>query len=517
MKCLDCEKEFQPEKDDLLPARRCQDCRVRLLLSFRNERSLYKRRCDLCGKDFIGVYAPDSPYTVYCSQCWWSDNWSPHKFGMAYDENRSFFDQFKELYSQVPHLGMSVTDSENSEYCNFVDKQKNCYLTVNASENESLFYCERAFNSKDSLECNGLTRCQLCYWNLSCRDCYHTCFSEFCENMIDCFFCSDSKSCQNCFGSFGLRSQKFVFLNEQLIEDEYKKRIDSLRLNTYDGVEKAKELVYQHWLKYPHRYANITLSEDVIGDNVTRSKHCSYIFDADEMENCKHCYVGLKSKEAQYCVPADAAEHCYNNMSLWKTYNIHCSHSCWWGSDIMYSYGCMYGQHLLGCVSLRHSQYCILNKRYEEDEYRRINGKIIDQLKKENIYGEYFPVSFSPFAYNETIAQEHYPLTKERAIKLGYNFKEEQVYSNKSGGCIVCGKLYKIIKQEKELYEKIGVPEPKKCSSCRYEERMKRRNPRRLYARQCAYAGCDKKLMSSFAQDRPEIIFCAEHYQKEYN
>jgi DNA-directed RNA polymerase subunit RPC12/RpoP len=516
MKCLDCSREFIPDKKDLLPARRCSDCRVRILLSYRNERSLYQRKCDLCQRDFIGVYPPDSKYKVYCSKCWWSDQWDPYQYGLAFNAQLPFLEQFYSLYSQVPHLGMNTTDSENSDYCNFADKQKDCYLVVNATQNENLYYCERAFSSKDSLECNGLTNCQLNYWNLSCRDCYHICFSEFCENMTDCWFCSNCKSCQDCFGSFGLRNQKFVYFNQQLTEKKYIKTVETYCNASPQNFDQLKQQVYQHWQKFPHRYANVLLSENVTGDNVTRSKNSVYVFDADEMENCYHCYVGLKAKDSQYCVPADEAEHCYNSMSTWKSYNTNCSNACWYGSDIFYSHNCMNGQHLIGCDGLQKARYCILNKKYQPEEYEKIKTEIIKQLKQDNIYGEYFPASFNPFAYNETIAQEHYPLNKEQAVKLGYKWKEENI--NKTpDGCIQCGKPFKIIKQEKELYKKIGVPEPQKCPKCRYEERIQRRNPRRLYQRECQHKDCHKKLMSSFSEDRPEIIYCAEHFQQEYN
>jgi predicted metalloendopeptidase len=41
-------------------------------------------------------------------------------------------------------------------------------------------------------------------------------------------------------------------------------------------------------------------------------------------------------------------------------------------------------------------------------------------------YGEFFPSELSPFCYNETIAQEYFPLTKEQAIKQGYKWKERE-------------------------------------------------------------------------------------------
>lgn len=33
--------------------------------AWRNERHIYRRECDLTGKEIISMYHPDSPYTVY--------------------------------------------------------------------------------------------------------------------------------------------------------------------------------------------------------------------------------------------------------------------------------------------------------------------------------------------------------------------------------------------------------------------------------------------------------------------
>ena len=41
-------------------------------------------------------------------------------------------------------------------------------------------------------------------------------------------------------------------------------------------------------------------------------------------------------------------------------------------------------------------------------------------------WGEFFPSSMSPFSYNETIAQEHFPLAREEALKRGYAWRDEK-------------------------------------------------------------------------------------------
>src|SRR3990167_4454590 len=83
--CQNCKKDFVIEPDDFdfyekmkVPAPTfCPDCRLQRRLSFRNERMLYKRACDLCGKQVISAYRPENGYNMYCQECWWSDKWNP--------------------------------------------------------------------------------------------------------------------------------------------------------------------------------------------------------------------------------------------------------------------------------------------------------------------------------------------------------------------------------------------------------------------------------------------------------
>ena len=43
----------------------CPEERQRRRLLFRNERKLYKRKCDATGETIVSMYSPDNPRTVY--------------------------------------------------------------------------------------------------------------------------------------------------------------------------------------------------------------------------------------------------------------------------------------------------------------------------------------------------------------------------------------------------------------------------------------------------------------------
>ena len=93
---------FDGEKQPIPAPTLCPRCRAQRRLTFRNERNLYKRKCDATGEDIISIYSPDSPYKIYNANFWWSDRWDPMSYGRDFDFSRPFFDQFKELLLDIP-------------------------------------------------------------------------------------------------------------------------------------------------------------------------------------------------------------------------------------------------------------------------------------------------------------------------------------------------------------------------------------------------------------------------------
>ena len=76
--------------------------------------------------------------------------------------------------------------------------------------------------------------------------------------------------------------------------------------------------------------------------------------------------------------------------------------------------------------------------------------------------------------------------------------------------CKITGKPYKIIPQELKFYKDMGIPIPRICPDQRHKERMTLRNPRKLWARKCMK--CQKDIQTTYAPERPEIVYCEECY-----
>ncbi|MBI5622039.1 hypothetical protein HY933_04230 [Candidatus Falkowbacteria bacterium] len=224
---------------------------------------------------------------------------------------------------------------------------------------------------------------------------------------------------------------------------------------------------------------------------------------------------------------------CYQLQgSAYNNYSIFCSQN-WKNSNNVYCDLCVGGGDCFGCVGLINYKYCILNKQYDKEEYERVVVKIIRHMQQTGEWGEFFPSILTPFAYNESVAYEYFPLTKEAVLAKGWRWRDEErknyqpqiyVVPDKIGevkddilnsvlACIHCGKNYKIIPQELEYYRQYDICIPQQCPDCRHLSRMALRNPRKLFERQCDQCGRD--LKTTYAPDRPETVYCEECYQKE--
>ena len=128
-------------------------------------------------------------------------------------------------------------------------------------------------------------------------------------------------------------------------------------------------------------------------------------------------------------------------------------------------------------MSLKNNKFCILNKQYTKEEYEELMPRIIEHMKKENSYGEFFPVDLTVYGYNETKAFEWFPMAESEVRARGWKWREKDVRqylpgTNEILACVDCGKNYRIIPYERNFYEKLGLLIPKKCPDCKHYERI---------------------------------------------
>jgi hypothetical protein len=248
-----------------------------------------------------------------------------------------------------------------------------------------------------------------------------------------------------------------------------------------------------------------------------------------------------------------------------------------------------------------------LNKQYSREDYHSLVPRIIEQMKtlpyrdekgRSYQYGEYFPPEMAPFAYNESIAQQYLPLSKAGVVERGYRWRDQEQRNyqitlpaaslpdnikdvpdsivNEMIGCMhsdpknptrgepaepsqsisrpepaegcneQCTTAFKIIKDELQFYRRMNLPLPRLCPNCRHYQRLKQRNPLKLWHRRCMCMGmtngqqpttngqqraayqyqntakhfhgdqpCPIEFETSYSPDRKEIVYCERCYNSE--
>jgi hypothetical protein len=577
--CQNCKKDFVIEPEDfnfyekikVPPPTWCPECQFIRRMVFRNQNQLYHRTNNSKTseiKKLISIYSEDKPVLVYDHNSWWGDSWDVYLYGRDYDFSRPFFEQMRDLIREVPWPNLMNWNSVNSDYCNCTAEGKNCYLVFGGDFSEDCSYCTFNFHSRDSQDLFFVEKCELCYESIDIEDCYRLSFSKFSKNCSDSMFLFDCINCTNCIGCVSLRNKSNCIFNEQYSKEEYLNIVTKFKLDMHDGIEEFKKKFYEFKLKFPHKYAQILKSVNCTGDNIIGGKNCLRCFDTNGGEDLKDAImVGFGSKNLADSRSVSHAGHgselIYDSFGVFSgCQNVKFSIFVSSGINVTYGYNCPTGSNLFGCVGVKNGSYCILNKRYSKEEYEKLVPKIIDHMNempyidtqgKVYKYGEFFPTELSPFAYNETIASEHFPLTENQALKQGYMWKkkEERNYKitmpagdipqkisevsdailNEVLGCEHggicedhCTVAFKIIPQELQFYRRLGLPLPRLCPNCRHYERLRSRNPYQLWHRSCmcekgnhTHGGekCTVEFETSYSPDRSEIIYCEKCYQSE--
>ena len=561
--CQNCKSDFLIEADDFafyqkmkVPAPTfCPECRTLRRMGWRNERSLYHRKCDATGKDIITMFAPEQSLVVYERDYWWSDKWDQLATGRDYDFSKPFFQQFKELMEKAPLPNLANSNTRNSEYGNHNADMKDCYLVYASFSNEDLAYCAGCLESKSCIDIyKGLNFTQ-CYegvlgssmnrvfFSYDSDDCVNSTFIHACKNVID------------SLGCINLRNKSHAIFNKVYTKEEYEKERVKYDFGSYKALCEFKEKFNEFKKPYPRRYGFIQKSVNSIGDNILNSKNIYMGFDIiNSVEDSSYVIHGWDRARDVYdgygfgANLSNAYEIVDTGVEASQNLFTVFTHSC---QNVNYTYACQTSKNLFGCVGLRSKENCILNKQYTKEEYEQLVPKIIAHMnempyvdKKGSIYkyGEFFPAEISPFAYNETIAQEHYTKTKTEILDAGYRWREPDVKQYKitiqakdlpdhikdvsddilnqviecehKGNCNEqCMGAFKIIPSELQFYKGMNLALPRLCSNCRHYGRLRQRTPFKLWDRKCAK--CDKDIKTSYSPDRKEIVYCEQCYNAE--
>lgn len=543
----------------------CPEERQRRRLSFRNEKCLYKRPCYHCGNQFISVYSPDCQIKALCTDCWQNSDITNAMFEKAnsleFDMSKSFFENIKGLFYARPVRGMANSGDakeHNYEYTNYCYNSKNAYLCYNSAHMQDCMYmygCSRVNNAVDCLDCRWSDQAYIehAYECYKCNYCY---FIFYCSNLAHCNYCYYCTNCQNCSYALwcvNLMGQKdcYTILNRKVSKEKFEQTLDAIRND--DDARKQFLSDYQDLLnKKIIQATNNQKSEFCIGNEIHNCKNCVLCFDipwwSHDNKYCMHRSNG--TADARDCNVTGASERILESLDMMRNYDSFFCIRCWDSDTVLYCIDCRNCKNCFACIGLDHKSYCIFNKQYTQDEYEKIIRKLIEHMQDTGERGEFFHPSLSPFWYNETVAQEYYPLTSvtcnllpvtspsneqetgNRQQMTGYKRStysadpkipdwaktiKPQEYTQEEWKalrdtpditkqiiiCEVSHRPFLLQKAEIEFYQKHNLPIPTKHPDIRHEERMKLRPWRTLHLRNCDK--CGKEMLSVYnAEDRQQ-------------
>ncbi len=547
--CIKCHTDFNLDQDDLgfyekmkVPAPKiCPDCRFIMRLLWRNETTLYAgRKCDMCDKNILSMYNPKLPYKIYCYDCFYSEKWNSRDYAVKLNTLEPFMEQLEEFFTKVPrvNLGLSlgVGPNINSEYVNMAAACKNCYLVFNTTLAENLMYSKGVKEARDSADIYFGGDFERCYECVNVQKSSGVVLGKNIVSCVDCHFILNGSNLINCFGCVNLRNKSYCWFNEQLTADQYKKNLREI-LGSYKKMEEARIKFNEFSLKFPRRENNNLKTVASTGDYLFETKNVKESFEITNGENCKYAFASKNIKDSSGTIGYGVrSEKLLEVVATGLSSNVigtYWAENC---SNIFYSFDIRNCQDCIGCNALKNGKYSIFNYEYSKEEYENLKDHIEKELTALNIHGLMMPGELAPFAYNESVAQDNFPLTKEEALAQGFRWEDDiqktegketlkpedisdhikdvpDTITKEVLACTNCKRNYKITEQEFSFYKKMNISIPRKCFYCRHQDRILRRGPYKFWDRNCAK--CDKVISTNYNPDRPEIVYCEKCYQQE--
>jgi hypothetical protein len=371
----------------------------------------------------------------------------------------------------------------------------------------------------------------------------------------------------------GLRNKKYCILNQQYSKEEYEARLEALKLESRASIEQYRKSFEEFALKFPRRYAQILKSVNTTGDVLINCKNTKDCYFNSGLENCRYITIGEGGKEVYDCVITGQLELCYEGVV--PDHSHHCIGTIYSvrSREVFYSWNCPGTEHLIGCAGIKKGGRAILNTQYTEQEYEKLKKQIIEDMVRRGEWGEFFPESMTPFAYNETLAYDFEPLSREEVLAKGFRWREPHTRDYKISlppervpntvaevddsitseiiGCLhggtcneKCTTAFRIVPDELRFYRAMNLPLPNLCPNCRHYQRVAKRSPMNLWHRRCQCAGaprstfdagssnpeyrtsntskhfhgnqpCPNEFETTYAPTRPEIVYCEECYNSE--
>jgi hypothetical protein len=492
---------------------------------------------DLSGKKLITILPDNARYPIYTSKEWWSDVWGATEYAQEYDPSRSFFEQWKELQEKVPRPHQQGAQNTDCDWCDDAWSSKNCYLSRSLKNAENIMYGYRAIDSKDSLDVSHVFNLDQCYDCTYCFKSSQLFFSKNCRDCIDSSFLFDCRNLSNCFMCWNLRNKSYCIENVQYTKEEYQEKMKEINLGSHDELQKFKRQ-YSDIIKNStvHREHFNIKAENSTGSYMTECNDCVDCFSWEKSENCTNCLRGLIAKDVIDLTGCWEIEASGNNSCCTGSYDLKYSIWCDNARYSEYCDQCLDVEYCFGCVGMRKKKYCILNKQYTEEEYKKLRASIIADMEANGEYGMFAPYNMGLCPYNLTTAAIYFSEVGKKDIeKQGGYWNEvtdqtvdglttdslpdniadvDNEVSRQALTCPVTGWRYNIADAELSFLKQHNIALPRVHFDVRTKDRMDMFSQTKSEPYTCTF--CEKDIMAYYAKDwEYKRIACIDCYQKE--
>lgn len=546
-----CENKFNIEDADIeflkvfkVPAPNyCPTCRRMRRLVHMSVTQLSKIKCEAPSHDemMISIFPKECPFSVYDYQYFIGEGFDPFSFGREYKKETSPMEMLFTFRKEfpVPSFLNRNPSSINSEYSNGGRDLKNGYFVMACYHVEDAWYSLMLNKSRNVMDSYTIQDSEFVYKGISSDHLYKTSFIYFSSSCTDSMFLFDCRNCQDCFGCVNLRNSRYCVYNKQLSKEEYESFMKSLRPFSREVLVDSENKFWKLVKDLPMNGTRNIASTNVFGSKISNSRNLFDVTDADNSENIRHADGALSHNDSMdFLYSGGQSSLLYMDTNIGSSSSrVKFSISSKFCTDCEFVFNSKNLNNCFMCFGLQDKSYCVLNRKYNEEEYFKIVDEIKTEMLKRGEYNDGPGFEFSAQAYNFSIGQSIYPLTDEEIKNLGGYIAEapetnvgdldvlelnqipqtiEEVTDdilNKAIRCEVTGRPFRIVPTELSFLKRIGMPLPTVHPSIRMEKNWKLSPVGKKYKAVCVK--CDKDIESIFNKNRNFILYCADCYKKE--
>lgn len=392
--------------------------RLRRIWAHNNSPVIWYKPHAETGKPLLTFIHPDNEVNVISDREWFErDN---ARFAMEIDLNNPVFDTVYDLYKTVQFratgdwgdnvntIGIGPTKCVDG-YMIFSSLaiQRGAYTYSTTFAEEVVDVVASLGGVVDSSSVNHSRNLHGCHWVTECHHCMNSAFLFECRN------------CEFCFAATNQRNKKCIWFNEQLSEDEWKKRRAEVDLSCYSTFEEYKskflELVKEQGI-WPENF-NIG-SEDSTGELLEECVRCEDCYGLQKSTDSYRCWYGLEVNNSAYAVGTGFAQDMWYTTGVYSQNLKFCLRQtrC---EHMEYCFDCVGCSNCFGCVGLQKKNYCIFNKQYEKDEYWQRVDEIKCSMLERGEYGEFLPDKINLIGAQFSAANFYDKLSKEELQAWG--------------------------------------------------------------------------------------------------